>query len=41
MIDGKPRSATVTVDEDVHALAIDHADFESCWTIGPRSPGAC
>jgi CRP/FNR family cyclic AMP-dependent transcriptional regulator len=28
MIDGKPRSATVTVDEDVRALAIDHADFE-------------
>jgi CRP/FNR family transcriptional regulator, cyclic AMP receptor protein len=29
MIDGKPRSATVTVDEDVHALAIDHGVFEA------------
>ena len=28
MIDGRPRSATVTVDEDVRALALDHADFE-------------
>ena len=29
MIDGKPRSATVTIDEDVHALAIDHGVFRT------------
>ena len=36
MIDGKPRSATVTVDEDVHALAIDHADFEKLLDDRPE-----
>jgi CRP/FNR family cyclic AMP-dependent transcriptional regulator len=29
MIDGKPRSATVTVEEDLRALAIDHGVFET------------
>jgi CRP-like cAMP-binding protein len=29
MIDGLPRSATVTIDDDMHALAIDHGVFET------------
>jgi CRP-like cAMP-binding protein len=36
MIDGKPRSATVTVDEDVRALAIDHGVFESLLDAQPE-----
>jgi CRP/FNR family cyclic AMP-dependent transcriptional regulator len=36
MIDGKPRSATVTIDEDVHALAIDHGVFESLLDEQPE-----
>lgn len=36
MIDGKPRSATVTIDEDVHALAIDHGVFA---TLLDEQPG--
>jgi CRP-like cAMP-binding protein len=36
MIDGKPRSATVTIDEDVQALAIDHGVFESLLDEDPE-----
>jgi CRP/FNR family transcriptional regulator, cyclic AMP receptor protein len=36
MIDGKPRSATVTVDEDLRALAIDHAVFEALLDDRPE-----
>lgn len=36
MIDGKPRSATVTVDEDVRALAIDHGVFQSLLDAQPE-----
>lgn len=36
MIDGKPRSATITIDEDVHALAIDHGVFESLLDDHPE-----
>ena len=41
MIDGEPRSATVTVDEDMRALVIEHGVFETLlWPI-PSSPGCC
>ena len=36
MIDGLPRSATVTVDEDVRALAIDHGVFEAVLDEQPE-----
>ena len=36
MIDGKPRSATVTIDEDVRALAIDHGVFEALLDDQPE-----
>ncbi|HEU5454771.1 MAG TPA: cyclic nucleotide-binding domain-containing protein, partial [Nocardioides sp.] len=36
MIDGKPRSATVTVDEEVRALAIDHGVFEALLDDQPE-----
>jgi len=36
MIDGLPRSATVTIDDDVHALAIDHGVFEAVLDEQPE-----
>lgn len=36
MIDGKPRSATVTADEEVRALAIDHGVFEALLDDRPE-----
>jgi CRP-like cAMP-binding protein len=36
MIDGKPRSATVTIDEDVRALVIDHIVFETLLDDQPE-----
>jgi CRP/FNR family transcriptional regulator, cyclic AMP receptor protein len=36
MIDGRPRSATVTVDEDLRALAIDHGVFEALLDERPE-----
>ncbi len=36
MIDGKPRSADVTIDEDVHALVIDHTVFEALLDDQPE-----
>jgi CRP-like cAMP-binding protein len=36
MIDGRPRSATVTVDEDMRALAIDHGVFSSLLDDQPE-----
>ena len=42
MIDGLPRSATVTVDEDVRALAIDHGVFEAVLDEQPEfAPEGC
>lgn len=36
MIDGKPRSATVTVDEDMRALVIEHGVFETLLVAHPE-----
>ena len=36
MIDGRPRSATVTVDEEIHALAIGHGVFEALLDAQPE-----
>ena len=36
MIDGRPRSATVTIDEDVRALVIDHIIFEALLDDQPE-----
>jgi CRP/FNR family cyclic AMP-dependent transcriptional regulator len=36
MIDGQPRSATVTIDEDVRALVIDHVVFETLLDDQPE-----
>jgi CRP-like cAMP-binding protein len=36
MIDGKPRSATITIDEEVHAIAIDHGVFGSVLDEHPE-----
>ena len=36
MIDGEPRSATVTVDEDMRALVIEHGVFESLLDAQPE-----
>ena len=36
MIDGRPRSATVTIEEDVRALAVGHMVFESLLEDRPE-----